>query len=76
MALETKAVSDLRATLSGRVIMPGDAEYDAARTVFYGGIDRQPALIVRVANASDVAQVIALARATLRTAAGASPGTR
>ena len=33
-------ISELRAALSGRVITPDDAGYDAARTVFYGGIDR------------------------------------
>lgn len=57
-------ISELRAALSGRVIAPDDAGYDAARTVFYGGIDRRPALIARVANAADVARVITHARAT------------
>ena len=48
--------------LDGRVIAPGDPGYDEARTIFYGGIDRRPAAIVRVAHAGDVARVIALAR--------------
>jgi FAD/FMN-containing dehydrogenase len=55
-------ISDLRAALSGRLITPSDADYDAARTLFYGGIDRRPAIIARVANVADVAHVIALAR--------------
>jgi FAD/FMN-containing dehydrogenase len=46
------------------VIAPDDPEYDAARTVSLGGIDRRPAVIVRVADAGDVAGVIALARET------------
>jgi FAD/FMN-containing dehydrogenase len=50
--------------LRGRVIAPDDPDYDEARQVFYGGIDRRPALIVRVAGADDVARVIALARET------------
>jgi FAD/FMN-containing dehydrogenase len=54
----------LRATFDGRVIAPGDAAYDAARTVFYGGIDRHPAVIIRVKDAAEVAQVISLARET------------
>jgi FAD/FMN-containing dehydrogenase len=48
--------------LSGRLIGPNDPEYDQARSVFYGGIDRRPELIVRVADATDVSRVIALAR--------------
>jgi hypothetical protein len=50
--------------LKGRVIEPGHTEYDSARRVFYGGIDRYPAAIVRVADASDVAKVVSLARET------------
>lgn len=63
MLLEKKTVivSELRASISGRVIAPEDAEYDEARATFYGGIDKRPAAIVRVANATDVARVITLA---------------
>ena len=50
--------------LKGRVIAPGDYDYDEARTVFPGGIDRYPALIVRVTDATDVCRVIELARET------------
>ena len=50
--------------LEGRVIGPDDAGYDRMRTVFYGGIDRRPLVIARVASASDVSRVIALARET------------
>jgi FAD/FMN-containing dehydrogenase len=50
--------------LNGRVIGPGDSAYDRARTVYYGGIDRRPEMIVRVADAADVSRVIALARDT------------
>lgn len=58
----TISVSDLRAIVNGRVITPDDPGYDRARTVLNGGIDRRPALIARVANDSDVAHVISLAR--------------
>lgn len=57
-------IPQLRAELTGRVIAPDDADYEDARTVFPGGIDRRPAVIVRVANATDVARVVALARET------------
>jgi FAD/FMN-containing dehydrogenase len=58
------AIPELRASLNGRVIAPDDARYDAARAVFYGGIDRRPAVIIRVADAADVSRVVSLARTT------------
>ena len=48
--------------IAGRVIGPGDAEYDKARSSFYGGFDRRPAAIVRVANAEDVSRLVSFAR--------------
>ncbi len=57
-----QSISNLRADFSGRVIAPGDKEYDKARRVFYGGIDRRPAAIIRVANADEVSRIISLAR--------------
>jgi FAD/FMN-containing dehydrogenase len=54
----------LAAAVDGRIITPGDAAYDRARTVFYGGFDRRPAVIVRPTDASDVSQVVSLARET------------
>ena len=60
----TLSIPDLRAAITGRLFTPEDAEYDAARTVFVGGVDKHPAVIVRVADATDVARVIAVARET------------
>ena len=62
MPLENQAVAELRAALHGRVIAPDDSGFDKARTVFYGGIDRRPAVIVRAADDGDVARVITFAR--------------
>ena len=56
------SISQLRADLNGRVIAPDDTEYDEARRIFPGGIDRRPAVIVRPADATDVAHVVTLAR--------------
>jgi FAD/FMN-containing dehydrogenase len=58
------SIPQLRAHLDGRVTAPGEPGYDEGRTVFYGGIDRRPAVIVRPADTDDVARVIALARET------------
>ncbi len=57
-------VDRLRERLAGRLITEDDADYDAARAIVYGGIDPRPAAIARVANAADVAAVIAYARGT------------
>ena len=61
---ETTAISvpDLRAEFDGRVIAPDDVGYDEARTVVAGGIDRRPAVIIRPADAAEVARVVSLAR--------------
>ena len=56
------STQQLASDFKGRVISPGDPDYDQARTVFVGGIDRRPAAIVRVADADDVARGIVLAR--------------
>jgi hypothetical protein len=58
------SIPKLRGALNGRVIAPGDPDYDQARTVFVGGIDRHPAAIVKAADANDVACVVSLARET------------
>jgi len=62
--LTIPSVSELRTLFNGQVIAPGDPGYDEARTVFYGGIDRHPAAIVRVRDAGDVARVVNIARET------------
>ena len=52
------SVTRLREHLEGEVIVPGDPGYDDSRTVFIGGVDRRPAVIVRVVNDRDVARVV------------------
>ena len=42
---DTNLVREFRHRLTGRVIAPDDDGYDEARTIFYGGYDRRPALI-------------------------------
>ena len=64
MPTTTVPIPKLRSDLNGRVIAPDDDGYDEARAVYYGGIDRRPAVIARAADASDVAYVVSLARET------------
>ncbi|GGK97362.1 FAD-linked oxidase [Sphaerisporangium melleum] len=56
-------IASLRSTLSGTVIEPQDDGYDKARWV-YGGFDRRPAAVVRVADVDDVVKVVNFARET------------
>jgi FAD/FMN-containing dehydrogenase len=58
-------MSDLReltGRFRGEIIRPGDPDYDAARAVWNGMIDRRPALIVRPTSPEDVAGAIRYAR--------------
>src|SRR5215216_94751 len=58
----TISIPTLRKDFKDRVIAPGDTDYDKARAIFYGGMDRHPAVIIKVADANDVSRVINLAR--------------
>ncbi|MGE5602727.1 MAG: FAD-binding oxidoreductase [Nitrososphaerales archaeon] len=53
---------DLQRVVKGSVVGPDDPAFEPARTVFYGGFDQRPAVIVRAADAGDVSRVISFAR--------------
>jgi FAD/FMN-containing dehydrogenase len=57
-------LTDLADSIDGRVITPDHDAYDEMRQVFLGGVDGHPSAIVRVAQAADVARVLAYARET------------
>ncbi len=56
------SVTDLAKTFSGRIIQPTDPEYEDARRVHNGLIDKRPALIARCGGAGDIVDAIKTAR--------------
>jgi FAD/FMN-containing dehydrogenase len=61
-ALGDATISELRGTLRGAAVVPGDPEYDTARAVWNGMHDRRPALVVRCAGTADVITAVRFAR--------------
>ena len=58
----TAEVDALARTLRGEVIMSGHPDYDTARRVWNGMVDKHPGLIARCAGAADVQAAIRFAR--------------
>jgi FAD/FMN-containing dehydrogenase len=64
--LPESSLADLRGTVRGEVLLPGDPGYEPARPVWNAMIAAAPAAIVRAADVADVAPTVALAHATGR----------
>jgi FAD/FMN-containing dehydrogenase len=68
MAAETATVATatdyepLRNSVHGRVIGPEDGDYDEARSIWNGAIDRRPACIARCVGVADVVAAVGFAR--------------
>ena len=60
--MTAKTASELRDLVRGEIITPEDADYEKARKVHNGMIDKRPSMIVRVANAGDVMATVNFAR--------------
>jgi FAD/FMN-containing dehydrogenase len=60
--LDPRAVESFQSVLRGDVVLPGNEDYDAARVVWNGMIDRYPALVVRPMDAQAVASAVGFAR--------------
>ena len=61
-SISTETIPKLRTEVKGKVILPSNPDYDEARTIWNGMIDRKPAVIVRCKKASDVSPAIRFAR--------------
>lgn len=59
-ALPQDALSAFRAGLDGTALLADDREYDAARRLWNGAIDRHPGIIVRCASVRDVQRCLEL----------------
>jgi FAD/FMN-containing dehydrogenase len=59
---EANLVDELRAGFQGSLIGPKNAEYDEARKIWNGSIDKRPAVIAKCAGTSDVVAAVNFAR--------------
>jgi FAD/FMN-containing dehydrogenase len=57
-----EATTSLSSSLRGTLIIPTSSEYEVARKVYNGMIDRHPDLIVRCANVADIRTAVNFAR--------------
>jgi FAD/FMN-containing dehydrogenase len=55
-------LESLAGCISGRLVVPGDDDYEAARHVHQAAVDARPLAIVRAADARDVAFTVLFAR--------------
>jgi FAD/FMN-containing dehydrogenase len=60
--LDSAVLSGYKARMRGELIQPGDVDYDSARQVYNGMIDKRPALIARCVDVADVIASVNFAR--------------
>jgi len=61
-SIDAAEIAVLRNNLRGRVLLPGDPDYEDARRVWNGNVDRRPASIARCLDTSDVHHAVNFAR--------------
>ena len=63
-SIDPSAIQKLRASLRGRLVLPGDGTYDTARRVSWmnSATDRRPAMIAQCARPDDVARCVEFGR--------------
>jgi hypothetical protein len=62
--IDTVDLDDLRGQFKGRVITPNETDFTEASTIFYGGFDKKPAVIIQAAGVEDITRAIDLAGET------------
>lgn len=60
--LSKDLVSSFTSMLSGTVILPGSEQYESARLVWNGMINKRPSIIARCVSASDIVSAVKFAR--------------
>ena len=60
--LNENSITDFKANLRGKLIQPGDKDYDETREVYNGMIHKKPRLIARCVDVADVIRSINFAR--------------
>ncbi len=60
--LAEDAVEHLKGLIQGDVLLPSDDDYEQARKIWNGMIDKRPALIVRCTGSADVIDAVKFAR--------------
>lgn len=62
IVMERAAVEELKGSLRGKLLLPGQDGYDMARHVLNADIDKNPAFIVQPSGAADVSSAVTFAR--------------
>src|SRR5881396_2004630 len=60
--LNENSIADFKRNLRGRLIEPGDKDYDEARKVYNGMIHKKPRLVARCADVADVIRSVNFGR--------------
>ena len=61
VTIDSSSLEDFKSTFWGKVITPQDSEYESARRLWNGMIDRRPALIAQCAGTADVIKAVSFA---------------
>ena len=55
--MQTK-INALKKTIQGKVVLPGDTDYDDARKIYNAMIDKHPAIIIQCTSVEDVMKAV------------------